>query len=195
MAEHQPGWSAGARRRGRHERRHQLADAAERVPPETRRGEAGGRQPGTSHHAPPGHRRGGASDQSVIHMRRPTAGRGAAECRVARDAMRRACGRPRPRRLPAKGAGSWRRSPHREDGECKRRDDRGDRMDHPIIGKLRLRSPEGPSRSQRPCRRPLERRPLAGAACAQLAVARHAGQRSSVRSRLLGPGRAGRSFP
>ena len=43
---------AGARRRGRHERRHQLAGAAERVPPESRRGVAGGRRPDARNHAP-----------------------------------------------------------------------------------------------------------------------------------------------
>jgi hypothetical protein len=41
---------AGARRRGRRERRHQLADLAERVPPESRRGVAGGRRPDARHH-------------------------------------------------------------------------------------------------------------------------------------------------
>ena len=42
----------GARRRGRHERRRQLADTAERVPPESRRGVAGGRRPDARSHEP-----------------------------------------------------------------------------------------------------------------------------------------------
>jgi hypothetical protein len=49
-AEQQPGHPAGARRRGRRERRRQLADAAEGVPPESRRGVAGGRRPDAGSH-------------------------------------------------------------------------------------------------------------------------------------------------
>ena len=96
---------AGARRRGRHERRHQLADAAERVPPESRRGVAGGRRPDTRHDAPAGHRRGGASDQSVIHMRRPTAGREAAECRGALTAAAPSLRSPPAAPLAGEGCG------------------------------------------------------------------------------------------
>ena len=58
---------------------------------------------------------------------------------AAERAMRRACGRPRcaacRRWVRAPGAGAR----TQEAGECKRRDDRGDRTYHPIIGKLRLR--------------------------------------------------------
>jgi len=39
-----------------------------------------------------------------------------------------------------------------EDGECKRRDDRGDRMDHPIIGKLP--PPIGPKPEPQPSAMP-----------------------------------------
>jgi hypothetical protein len=53
---------AGARRRGRRERRHKLATAAERVPPESRRGVARGRRPDRHTPRAAGHRRGGASD-------------------------------------------------------------------------------------------------------------------------------------
>ena len=95
----------GARRRGRRERRHQLADVAERVPPESRRGVAGGWRPDTRHDAHPGHRRGGASDQSVIHMRRPTAGRGAAECRGALTAAAPSLRSPPAALLAGEGCG------------------------------------------------------------------------------------------
>ena len=54
---------AGARRRGRHERRHQLADAAKRVPPDSRRGVAGG--PRRSHR-PTAQARGPGGDNTVI---------------------------------------------------------------------------------------------------------------------------------
>ena len=114
-------------------------------------------------------------------MRRPTAGREAAERRGALTAAAPSLRSPPARRLPAKGAGSWRRSPHREDGECKRRDDRGDRMDHPIIGKLRLR------RAHRPQPQPSAMPPAPSKKSAGLRGARPARRRAPRRPALLCP--------
>ena len=51
------------------------------------------------------HRRGGASDQSVIHMRRPTAGREAAECRGALTAAAPSLRSPPAAPLAGEGCG------------------------------------------------------------------------------------------
>ena len=178
---------AGARRRGRHERRHPLADAAERVPPESRRGVAGGRRPDARHHAPK------ATDGAELRIigdpyEAPDAP-GAKRLNAAERSppQRRACGRPRRaacrRRVRAPGAGAR----TGKTGECKRRDDRGDRMDHPIIGKLRLRRAHSHSPSQGHAAGPFKEARWAAWRASSLAVARRAGQRSSVRSRRAPP--------
>jgi hypothetical protein len=94
-------------------------------------------------------------------MRRPTAGRDAAERRVARDAMRRACGRPRPRCLPDTECGLLAREP----AQGRPANASGVTTGATVwITRLsvssRLQEPKGRSGSQGLCRRPLQRSPL-----------------------------------
>ena len=150
---------AGARRRGRRERRHQRADVAELVPPEARRGVAGGRRPDRHTPRTTSHRRGGASDQSVIRMRRPRAGREAAERCGPRDAVRRACGRPRcaacRRWVRAPGAGARTRKPANASGATTGATVRITRLS---VSSAFEDRPHRHSQGRR--RRPLERSPL-----------------------------------
>lgn len=182
-AEHQPTPSHGARRRGR----------ARATPPARRarpragarpRPWAGGPAPADARHS---HGRGGASDQSVIHMRRPGQSAKRLNVRGAPPSYAPSLRFPPARRLPGAQCGLLRRSPHQEGRRVQAARRQGESYVSPDYRMLRLRRPTGTATARSHRRRPSRKDGHAGVPCC--APRRTA---ALVRSEGARPGRGAR---